>query len=508
MTLDRPVLATALRTFLECGLILDPWLAGLSNESFSFESQELLSKAAVSLAGEYWREPVISQTLGTVPGPKSLGRQAVLEVLTCSAAAVAHERVGHITVDTAVAAEAVRRLELFVAKIGFGPLVLVFLAVTFYESQGAVAHYGQMSEEDFVSGARHRPWRSTPLDDELMLGLATGNYRLSVRDGRRYVEGTAEGLRMLETTRTLLADTGYLAQRLRLTWVSHFNLHENWDQYVAHFHPDAEAQRLAFTEYCRLAPGMAVLDVGCGPGTQMFEGGMWLAVGQAGSVVGLDPAVGMLAQARRKAAIRGAGNVTFVQGRAESLPFAKDRFDASVAIGVLEYANAEQAVAEMVRVTRPGGSVTVIGASQGAFDLLAMRAWFQPVLDLAERYGVDPGKRGRAYEQLEELLGAAGLISVESSVAQSAVVLSDPDFTVQGVVQGSDFALEVLGHLPWAAREDVIRDLVQRGRTVCASTRPDERTIAVRTCFARGTVPAQDKRAARKTRSVVRQKVR
>jgi len=494
VTLDSPLLPIALRTFLECGLILDPWLAGLSEESFSFDSQEVLARAAAGLTGEHWREPAISQTLGTLPAPKSLGRWAALEVLNCSAASVAHERVGHIRVDAAMAAEAVRRLELFVAKRGFGPLVLVFLAVTFAESQAAVAHYGQMSEEEFVSGARHRPWARAPLDDELMLGLATGNYQLAVQDGRRYVQGTAEGRRMLEATRILLAQTGYLAERLRLTWVSHFNLHENLDQYVAHVLPDADAQRLAFTKFCRVTRGMTVLDIGCGPGTQLFEGGLWPAVGPEGSLVGLDPAVGMLTQARRKATARGARNVRFVQGRAESLPFPNDRFDATVAIGVLEYTDAPQAVAEMVRVTRPGGRITIIGASQGTFDLLAMREWFQPILDLAERYGVDPGKRARAYKQIGEVLREAGLTSVEATSAEATLVLSDPDFTVQGVVQGSDFALEVLERLPWAERQGVILELVNRGRAVCAATRPEQRTISVRTDFGHGVVPAKARR--------------
>lgn len=491
MTLENPILPAALRTFLECGLILDPWLAGLSDESFTFESQEVLARAAASLAGEHWREPTLSQTLGTVPAPRSLGRRAALEVLTCSAAAVAHERVAHIAVNAAMAAEAVRRVELFVTKRGFGPLVLVFLAVTFAESQAAVAHYGHIPEDEFVSGVRHRPWAKAPLDDELMLGLAAGNYRLAIHDSRRYVESTESGRRKLETTRRLLAETGYLAERLRLTWVSHFNLHGDLDEYVAHVLPDTNTQRLAFTEFCRITPGMAVLDVGCGSGAQLFEGGLWAAAGSEGTLVGLDPAVGMLAQARRKAKARRPRNVKFIQGRAESIPFPDDRFDAVVAIGVLEYTDVAQAVAEMVRVTRPGGQITVIGASQGAFDLVAMREWFQPVLDLAKRYGVDPGRRAVTYAQMGTVLRDAGLTSIDTTSADSKLLLSDPDFTVHGVVQGSDFALEVLERLPWAARQDVILELVHRGRTVCAGTSAEQRTIRVQTDLARGVVPCK-----------------
>lgn len=111
------------------------------------------------------------------------------------------------------------------------------------------------------------------------------------------------------------------------------------------------------------------------------------------------------------------------------------------------------------------------------------------MLDLAERYGVDPGARARAYRDLGEILRRAGLSEIDASTAESKLQLSDPDFTVRGVVQGSDFALEVLELLPWAARQDVIGELVERGRIVCATTRPEERNIDVRTYFARGMVP-------------------
>ena len=48
--------------------------------------------------------------------------------------------------------------------------------------------------------------------------------------------------------------------------------------------------------------------------------------------------------------------------------------------------------------------------------------------------------------------------------------------------------------LPCAARQDVIGELVRRGRAVCATTAPAERTVTVtvRTDFARGVVPTRE----------------
>ncbi len=489
MPRDRHALPAALRTFLECGLMLDAWIGGLADESFSFASQELLARTASALAAEHWREPRIAETLGDLPAAPSLGRRAAMEVLSCSAAAVAHERVGRIVVDRGTALEAARRLRAFVDRRGFGPLVLVFLAITGAQSLAAVDHYGEMLEEDFISGALHWPWSCSPLDDDLRRGLALGQYALRLHGGRRYVRGTAAGRRALADTRAVLQAAGYLAARLDLTWVSHFNVRPDLDGDVARLVPDARAQRLSFTRFCRVLPGMAVLDVGCGQGMQAFEGGLCAAAGPGGVVVGVDPAAGMLARARRRAALRDARNVKFVRGRAESLPFSGARFDVAMAVGVLEYADAARAVAEMRRVVRHGGAVAVIGACQGTFRLPAVQEWFRPVLDLAEHYGIDPEKRLTAYAHLRAIFDAAGLVAVETAATTSQVVLADPTVAVRMIVEGSDFGLEILERLPWAARQELIAELLARGRAFCAGAPLEQRSLAVRTDFALGAVP-------------------
>jgi demethylmenaquinone methyltransferase/2-methoxy-6-polyprenyl-1,4-benzoquinol methylase len=107
-----------------------------------------------------------------------------------------------------------------------------------------------------------------------------------------------------------------------------------------------------------LADGGAVLDVCCGTGDLSF------ALGDAnpGSrVVGLDFSRAMLQRAREKAADRrsaACASVAFVEGDLLRLPFADSEFDAvTVAWGLRNVPDLGGALAEMVRVTKPGGRV-------------------------------------------------------------------------------------------------------------------------------------------------------
>lgn len=102
-----------------------------------------------------------------------------------------------------------------------------------------------------------------------------------------------------------------------------------------------------------LQQGHDVLDVGCGTGVLAREAARRLA--GTGSVAGLDVNEGMLAVARQAPE-----PVTWQQGRAESLPFPDGAFDRVVSQFVLMFVQDQRAaVAEMVRVTRPQGTVTV-----------------------------------------------------------------------------------------------------------------------------------------------------
>jgi ubiquinone/menaquinone biosynthesis C-methylase UbiE len=105
----------------------------------------------------------------------------------------------------------------------------------------------------------------------------------------------------------------------------------------------------------RLAPehASAGLDVGCGYGADVEALADRLRPG--GRAVGIDVSATMIAEARRRVAGSGL-DVRFVVGDALALPFDDDTFDVCRIETVLQHVDAPgQAVAEMARVTRPGG---------------------------------------------------------------------------------------------------------------------------------------------------------
>jgi SAM-dependent methyltransferase len=103
-----------------------------------------------------------------------------------------------------------------------------------------------------------------------------------------------------------------------------------------------------------LGPGERVLDLGSGAGTDSLVAAQM--VGAVGHVTGIDMTPEMLANAREAAVELGSGNVEFVEGEAERLPFLSHSFDVVISNGVIDLIPDKDAVfAELYRVLRPGG---------------------------------------------------------------------------------------------------------------------------------------------------------
>jgi arsenite methyltransferase len=103
-----------------------------------------------------------------------------------------------------------------------------------------------------------------------------------------------------------------------------------------------------------LRPGEHVLDLGSGSGTDAFLAA--LAVGDQGSVVGVDMTDEQLDKAESLRARHGFGNVRFVHAYLEDLPFEPERFDAIISNGVINLAAEKETVfREAARVLAPGG---------------------------------------------------------------------------------------------------------------------------------------------------------
>jgi len=155
-----------------------------------------------------------------------------------------------------------------------------------------------------------------------------------------------------------------------------------------------------------LADGARILDMGCGGGRHAFE-----AWRRGATVVALDYSESELKEVRGVlGGMLDAGEVPHaeaglggaVNGDALSLPFADATFDCIVASEVLEHVWGDTtAIAELVRVLRPGGRIAVTVPTR----------WPERVCwALDHRYHDTPGGHVRIYRQrdLEQKIEGAG----------------------------------------------------------------------------------------------------
>jgi SAM-dependent methyltransferase len=176
-------------------------------------------------------------------------------------------------------------------------------------------------------------------------------------------------------------------------------------------------------ERLRLMPGERLLDVGCGLG----EAALALAedLGDSGELVGIDASEQMLAVARRNA--RSARcRVRFTVGDAASLDEPDDAFDAARCERTLQWlADPAAAVAELVRVVRPGGRISLIDTDWSTFAIdVGDEALAAQVRDAMRTERNRPSNVGR---RLHDLAAAAGCESLARAEATQTWTTWDPD---------------------------------------------------------------------------------
>ena len=130
----------------------------------------------------------------------------------------------------------------------------------------------------------------------------------------------------------------------------------------------ADCKRLTY-EQMRIQPGLKVLDVGCGPGTDTIA--LAPSVGPSGQVIGVDHDADMIAEAEKRAQKAGVSAwVTHERADATALPFAADHFDACRCERLFEHLHEPaKALSEMARVTRPGGWIVALDSDWGSLSM-------------------------------------------------------------------------------------------------------------------------------------------
>jgi len=163
----------------------------------------------------------------------------------------------------------------------------------------------------------------------------------------------------------------------------------------------------------QIQKGHCVLDVGCGPATDTLS--LAKLVGASGLVYGVDFDHDMVKKANKKAANEDiSGQVFHQHANAQLLPFKDNHFDSCRSERLFQHLHSpEEALSEMVRVTKPEGWVTVVDAdftnlSIDTSEISIERRLAQLRIDKV----VNNGSAGR---QLYRLFNQAGLtnLSVE-----------------------------------------------------------------------------------------------
>jgi len=163
----------------------------------------------------------------------------------------------------------------------------------------------------------------------------------------------------------------------------------------------------AFFEYLGLSQHAKVLDVGCGPGT--FTRYLARYIEPPGLIWGVDRDKVFIEYARRKAEEEGInGYVKYAVADALALPFNEGAFDAVTSYTLIEHVpDPEALVREMIRVCRPGGTVSVMG-------VLAMEPKHKPPQDPLDRKIEELLRKLRkAIEPLEEAHHVGGGLPIE-----------------------------------------------------------------------------------------------
>lgn len=473
-----PDLTESLRKLWAAGLVISPWLADMGGDGrFDVTIHELLSDRARECAYTHWTETERGKVLNDLAAPERIAQIAVYEIAASTAVCLASETTGDLDVDEALATEAIHRVGSYVSEQGFGTLLQLYMLVTSWENHNALHHYREIPEREFVRGTWHRPWVDYSLGEELMFGSLLGNMCLERRGDRRFVQLSDEGRHVLERTTAVLEASGYFRQRLHMLHVSQFNQFHDYEQLANEVWPHALEQRRQYLQWVGIKNGMQVLELGCANGVLTFEGGLAQTVGSSGHVVAVDPASGMLARARTKQRRLGIGWVSFRQGKAEELPIDNERFDMIVGVGFLHFTERRRALSEMKRVARPGAVIASFHPLNMQMDAPFFQEWFAPILELAAKRQERPKSFLLDPIDVRDDFASVGLQDVEEQIVLTESPFDNPEKVVEHYIRGVGLFGEELALLPWKAREDLIEELIERGRHVCDRYPVSERVM-------------------------------
>ena len=247
---------------------------------------------------------------------------------------------------------------------------------------------------------------------------------------------------------------------------------EHYDRFMGRYAPTLAA---ALADAAGIAPGLRVVDVGCGPGGLTAE--LVARVGAA-NVAAIDPAPQFAAACRERnpgADVR--------EGVAEELPWADGAFDAALSQLVLGFMrDPDQGVRELARVTRSGGTVAACMWDTTAGGMTMLDIFWTAVRRFEPAAAGERRMAGTAEGDIEERFRRAGLEPVAGGTLMARADYAGFDDFWEPFTFAVGPAGGYLRALP-AERQASVRE-------ACREALPEGPfSLDARAWFARGTVP-------------------
>jgi ubiquinone/menaquinone biosynthesis C-methylase UbiE len=142
-------------------------------------------------------------------------------------------------------------------------------------------------------------------------------------------------------------------QHIEIRTSQHVGVGIGWAKWEPVFAESLSRATDALIDMAGIRPGMRVLDLVCGAGSQSIQAAK--RVGPNGKVVASDISGTMLEHARRNAARAGLQNIETLECAADELDETQAPFDASICrLGLMLFPSPQEALEAVRRVLKPG----------------------------------------------------------------------------------------------------------------------------------------------------------
>lgn len=226
----------------------------------------------------------------------------------------------------------------------------------------------------------------------------------------------------------------------------------------------------AMIEMAGIEPGMRVLDLACGAGSQTVQAAR--RVGPDGEVVAADISATMLDHVRRSAARESLQNIRTVECAAEDLDISMTPFDAAISrLGLMLFDSPSRALDAVRRVLRPGARFAALVFTTPANNAFMSQS-MAILLRHAGRQPPGPGQPGifalGGDGTLEGLMADRGLADVTTRIVRASLSVPDASLALQMMQQAFGAYRAVvadLGDEERARAWDEVRELLTRFET-------------------------------------------